>query len=498
MVKTLALALLTLAFLVAVPSANAATSMDSIFQDDGLLLSGNPDDTTSGLNQMQGLGANIIHALVPWAQIAPGREDVSRPAGFAADDPAAYPEENWVRFDRLVREASARGLKVFLTPTSPGPAWAGKCTSSTDRKSCITFLNATDYGRFVAALGRRYSGSYTPAGADTPLPRVSRWSFINEPNLGSWLAPQFEGTSKKKIATGVKIYRALAQAGLAAMRGTGHGGDELLLAETAPVGGSASTLAKGKNPPRAFLRGLFCIDSRGRRIKDKTLGCDKFSPFAITGISHHPYTSGAAASPYARIGADDITFTSMSRLTGLLSQAAKARSIPKGAASRIVISEFGYQTKPPDNNGVSWSKQAEYLNEADYLAYRTPQVRAVAQFELYDAEDVVSFNTGLVTCRQSCGARSKPALDAYKLPLYVVASGRSKMRIFGWARGARSPQRVEIHTVAKGKDTLLSTRTTNAAGILDATFTRRSGTFQLRWNDGTTEHRSRVAAIALR
>jgi hypothetical protein len=471
--------------------------MDSIFQDDGLLLSGNPSDTTGGLDQMKLLGATTIHALVPWAQVAPGREDVTRPAGFDATDPAAYPADNWVRFDRLVREASARGLRVLLTPTSPGPAWAGKCTSSSDRKACVTFLNATEYGRFVTALGRRYTGSYTPPGDAAPLPRVSRWSFVNEPNLGSWLAPQFEGTSKRKIATGVKLYRALAQAGLAAMRSTGHGADELLLAETAPVGGSASTLAKGKNPPRAFLRGLFCIDSRGRRISDKALGCDKFSPFAVTGISHHPYTAGAAAAPYGRIGADDITFTSLSRLTGLLSQAAKAKSIPKGAASRVVLSEFGYQTKPPDPNGVSWAKQAEYLNYADFLAYRTPQVRAVAQFELYDAEATVSFNTGLISCRESCGARRKPSFDAYKLPLYVVASGRSKMRIFGWTRGAGS-QRVEIHLIAKGKDTLLSTRTTNAAGLLDVTFTRRSGNYQLRWNDGGTERRSRVAAVALR
>ena len=472
--------------------------MDSIFQDDGVLLDPDPQSTTDGLDQMRALGATTVHALVPWAQIAPGREELEKPRGFDATDPAAYPEGNWIRFDRLLREATARGMRVFLTPTSPGPAWAGNCRTSVERKSCVLSLNATEYGRFVAALGRRYSGSYTPPGADPALPRVSRWSFVNEPNLGAWLGPQFERSGRKTVGTGVKIYRTLVQAGLAAMRATGHGGDDLLLAETAPIGGSATSLAKGKNPPRAFLRGLFCIDSRGRRTRDKTLGCDKFSPFAITGISHHPYTSGAAAAPNGRIGADDITFTTLSRLTGLLSQAAKAKSIPKSASSRIVLSEFGYQTRPPDNIGVSWAKQAEYLNYADYLAYRTPQVRAVAQYELYDAEAVLSFNTGLITCRESCGARRKPAYAAYRLPLYVVASGRSKIRVFGWARGATTPQRVEIHLISKGRDTLLSTRTTNAAGILDTTIGRRSGTYQLRWNSGTTEHRSRIAAVALR
>lgn len=498
MVRTMTLAALMALMLIAAPAAHAATSMDSIFQDDGLLLGGDAQATAEGLDEMKGLGATTIHALVPWAQIAPGRTDLAKPAGFDASDPAAYPAANWTRFDRLVRYANDRGLKLFLTPTSPGPAWAGACRTPADRGNCVLSLSAGEYGAFVTALGRRYSGGYTPAGDDTPLPRVARWSFVNEPNLGAWLGPQFQKSGRRTLPTGVKSYRQLLTAGLAAMRATGHGGDDLLLGETAPIGGSASTAAKGKNPPRAFLRGVLCIDSRGRRTKDTTLGCDKFKPLAVTGVSHHPYTYGAFAAPYARIGADDITFTTLGRLTGLLGQAAKAKAIPAAAAGRVVLSEFGYQTKPPDRLGVSWAKQAEYLNEADYLAYRTKQVRAVAQFELYDAADVLSFNTGLMSCRETCGAKRKPAFDAYRLPLYIVASGRTRMRVFGWVRGATRPQRVELHLISKGRDTLLTTRTTTSAGFVDVTLGRRSGSYQLRWNDGATEHRSRVAAISLR
>lgn len=67
------------------------------------------------------------------------------------------------------------------------------------------------------------------------------------------------------------------------------------------------------------------------------------------------------------------------------------------------------------------------------------------------------------------------------------------------ARGATSAQRVEIHLITKAGDTLLATRTTNAAGILDVTLSRRTGSYQLRWSDSVgATHRSRVAAIALR
>ena len=52
----------------------------------------------------------------------------------------------------------------------------------------------------------------------------------------------------------------------------------------------------------------------------------------------------------------------------MLRQAAKQRRIPRAAANRIYLTEFGYQTNPPDDNfGVSWARQAEYLNLADYI-----------------------------------------------------------------------------------------------------------------------------------
>src|SRR5690349_14521185 len=117
MVRALTLPALVVALLAAFAApASAATSMESIFQDDGVLLNSGPDSTNAGLDEMGALGATTIHSLVPWAQVAPDRQSTKRPKGFVGTDPADYPAANWEKFDRMVRAASARGFSIIITP----------------------------------------------------------------------------------------------------------------------------------------------------------------------------------------------------------------------------------------------------------------------------------------------------------------------------------------------------------------------------------------------
>src|SRR4051812_30483482 len=133
MVRVLTLtALVCAVFAVSAASASAATSMESIFQDDSVLLNSGAGSTTDGLTEMGNLGVTTIHSLVVWAQVAPDRQLTTKPKGSPDyTDPADYPPENWAKYDRLVREATARGFSVILTVTTPGPAWAGDCKTTT-------------------------------------------------------------------------------------------------------------------------------------------------------------------------------------------------------------------------------------------------------------------------------------------------------------------------------------------------------------------------------
>ncbi|MGK3945551.1 hypothetical protein ABK046_45320, partial [Streptomyces caeruleatus] len=70
--------------------------------------------------------------------------------------------------------------------------------------------------------GKRYSGSF--AG----LPRVSNWTFWNEPHHPQFLKPQSVHNSPS-----ARIYRDLVARGVPALRAAGHQGSTILVGELA-------------------------------------------------------------------------------------------------------------------------------------------------------------------------------------------------------------------------------------------------------------------------
>src|SRR4051794_15041972 len=140
-------------------SAPASTSQESIMQDDGLLLFSGADVRNQTLDEMRSLGAQTIRVFVYWNAVAPESSSTQRPPGFNGADPASYSSTLWDRYDGLVRAATARGLSVILTPTSPVPAWASQCGGSVNhRQTCNP--DPSLFGDFLRALGTRYSGGY--------------------------------------------------------------------------------------------------------------------------------------------------------------------------------------------------------------------------------------------------------------------------------------------------------------------------------------------------
>jgi hypothetical protein len=244
-----------------------------------------------------------------------------------------------------------------------------------------------------------------------------------------WLRPQTVRRNGVTIDAAAMRYRSLALAGIAALGATGHGGDLKLIGETAPGGGSHSTA------PVDFMRDVFCLDSSDRPYRGaaaRLRACSRRPRFAVTGISDHPYTYAAMASPSAFKGKPgEAPIGSIDRLVKLLDYAARYGAVPRRAP--VYLTEFGFQTRPPDPFGVSLRVQAQFLNYSDYVAYRNPRIASVAQYELRDDPRVAVFNTGL--CFAS--GRAKPALAAYAMPIYVEPVGSASVRVFGSVRAAR-------------------------------------------------------------
>jgi hypothetical protein len=450
------------------PAAQASTTQESIFQDDTVLLSGNPGPA---LDQLKGLGVNTVHTLVFWTRLAPNPTSTTKPSGDLTN-PNTYSSAAWAQYDALVRGAAARGIQVLMTPTGFTPRWAECKRPPANIRNCTP--NSKYFQSFVTAIGKRYSGTFTPAGGTT-LPKVNRWSIWNEPNQIGWIYPQKSG----KNVVSAKYYRDLVYAGLAGLKASGHRSDKVLIGDTSPT-------SRGRNTDAtSFLLALFCVDSKGHHIKTKALGCNKFKRFSgIAGFAHHPYNTSAIGPALRKPkGKGDITLAVLSRLTHVLSLGAKGHAIKRGLP--IYFTEYGIQTDPPNPQyGIPPSKQAEYLNQADYTAYKNRSVKSVSQYELIDEADPTVFQTGL----EFHNGTPKPSYDAYRLPIWVTRKGGSSS-IWLWVRPAGgSPQTVQIQHDTGGGFQTVATKTTNGRGFATVSQSGTSGTWRIAWTapSGTT------------
>jgi hypothetical protein len=347
------------------------------------------------------------------------------------------------------------------------------------------------YRDFVTAIARRYSGKWVDEDQDqTALPKVGSWSPWNEPNLGVWLWPQTKGKRGHRVGIGAAYYRKLVYAARAALDATGHKHDRFLIGELAPLGGGAT-----RTPPADFLKQLFCLDERGKRLRGKaakTQGCLHAKRIRADGISHHPYGRGAGVPTGRKQRAGAITIGTIGRFVPILRAARRySRVAPRRLG--VYITEFGVTTRPPDRKfGVPLNRQAEYLNLVDFLAYKRPWIKSVSQYQLVDDTGLAirgTFQTGLIFRTNV----AKPSLPAYRMPIFVVR-GKSRLTVFGQVRPVRrgtARAKVEIQNKPRGKPwKTLKRVTTNPRGYVLVRFKSRKGSWRIKWvePDGTVSY----------
>ena len=484
-----------------VPAARAAADdeQETIMQDDGQLLFSGAGARDSGLDEMRALGADTVRVFVFWNAVAPEAASTDRPPDFDAANPAAYPSDLWNRFDDVVRGAQARGMSVILTPTTPIPAWASECGGSVSaRDACKP--DPAEFGSFVRALGTRYSGSYPDEDQGGGLlPPVGRWGLVNEANVGRWLRPQFVRRGGRIVPASPARYRRLAAAGIAALRETGHAGDVIMLGETAPIGNTTGPLATRPVATATFWRNLLCVDRAGRALTGRAAveqECTRPPRLLATAIAHHPYVRGGSRAPLTAPRRDEITIANPSRLQTILNQGARLGRIPRGLATWWT--EFGFQTNPPDRTlGVSLRKQAAYLNQSDFLAYKQRNVKGLAQYLLRDDSGNSGFQSGL----RFTDGRLKPAYDAFRFPVWVVRRGVS-VTVFGQVRqardGAAGDVRIQVRVPGKNWATLRTVKPNRKGFVLSKMWSKR-GSWRLVWEpEGGQPEFSRVAREASR
>jgi hypothetical protein len=445
------------ASVVSIVSSHSRHAIESMFQDDRLLIYSSRATVTRTLEVLRALGVDRLRVTMLWSTVAPDPLAAAAPVGFDPTDPSAYPTGGWAPYDRLLELARAHRLAVDLDLTAPGPLWAMQSGAPLAREANHFAPLATSFEHFVIAAGRRYSGRYVPVGAHTALPRVNYWSVWNEPNQPGWLAPQSLGTGSAAVLDGARLYRGYVDAAYAGLRLTGHGRDTILIGELAPEGDELRGASRPV-PPLPFLRALYCVGPDNRPLTGSAalaLDCPATDVpaafvsahpglFAATGFAHHPYSFFLA--PGATMSDPNfVPLADLARLKQSLDRIFAAYAVQRRLP--LYLTEYGYETNPPNPfRGVSPATQSAYLDEGEYLAWRDPRVRTLSQFELEDSPPDPTyprgsvgywstFQTGLVFLN----GRAKPAFSSYRLPIYLPGTKfvrGARVRVWGMLRSA--------------------------------------------------------------
>lgn len=443
--------------------AAAARGAETSIMDDQLLLNATTEQIDKEMALFSAMGVDRLRVSAFWDQVAPDALARSKPAGFDAANPSD-PGYKFDALDRAIAGAARHGIRVMLTISTPAPVWA---TRDPARENPVWKPKPAEFGAFTTALVKRYAAS------------VDHWGISNEPNRAAWLQPQADRRGRPISA---HLYRGLVQAAYPRIK-DGDPNSVALVGELASTGSSDPRGATAHQRPLSFLRAMACRDRANRPVR--TGRCRGFKPVPVDAIGHHPYQ--LLFEPYHRSeDRDDAAINDGRRLLRTLDRLTSVGALrsPGGRRLDVFYTEFGYQTDPPDPfSGVSLAEQRRYLQEAAYLAWRTPRVRGLNQFRLTDGAlngagpgRFKEFQSGLLFRNR----RPKPAFAIFPHPFVITGD-----RFWGQVRpGGAHSVRVERRGSPKERFRLVAQVLTNHRGYFNFRLPgRKAGQYRYRYTE---------------
>jgi hypothetical protein len=260
-------------------------------------------------------------------------------------------------------------------------------------------------------------------------------------------------------------------------------GSEVLLGELAPVG---SPLHSRSSPvaPLPFLRAMACVDAAYRPLHGGR--CAGFAPAAADAFGYHPHPV-LNAPDHPNPDRDEAQFADLGRLFAVLDRLKSRVVVPGG----VYLTEFGYQTSPPDHAiGVTLAQQTRYLQQAAYLAWRSPRVRGLSFYQ-WDDEPVVYRGrgtraySGWQSGLRFVSGRAKPVLTTFAAPLVI---DRTRRLLWGQVR----PDAARVVTImvrpqgASGFRDLQTVTTGADGGFAQRIALSPGASYRYRWTPAST------------
>lgn len=344
-------------------------------------------------------------------------------ARTAPADPRSHADRayRWGVHDAVLRGLRARRIDAVVTLYGT-PRWANGGQSANWAPTSGSAISA-----FAYAAAKRYWW-------------VRRWLVWNEPNQRLHLRPTAPGVYVSRVLN--PAYAGLKAANRRALVGAGV---------TAPRGGV------GGVSPVDWIRGMARAGAR--------LDAYAHNPYPLNPRRETPWSGGCPR-------CSTITMATLERL-----QAEVSRGF---GAKRIWLTEYGYQTNPPDRFlGVSRELQARYLAEAALRAYRAPRVDMLIQFLVRDEPLAARWQSGLV----GFDGTVKPAYQAFMLPLAQASRTGTRVVLWGQVRPRRGAQTYRLQQHRGGRWSWVGGNArTNGAGFFQRTVTAARGTKYRIWS----------------
>jgi len=366
------------------PADSAATSSSAgTYQSlrSGMLVGFYDDEQIYGrtpwaFRQLKSLRAGIVRITIDWAAVAK-----RRPKAPANPADRAY---NWTAVDHVISQAAQNKIRVLATIYGT-PRWAGRAKNRLPRRTVNLRL-------FAFAAAKRYSGSYRVKDDENEpakvLPAVRHWLAWNEPNNPLFLKPQWKMVKGKWRPQSAFDYAKICSAVWVGVHSTRIRGEKVGCGATGPRGNDAPRSSRPSTSPLVFMTWL------------RRAGLKRFDVYA-----HHPYYTSRFERP---------TTVPRSKKTvtlGNIGVLIKQLNRLYGRSKRLWLTEYGYQTRPPDRSfGVPYALQAKYVHQAFAIARKTRRVDMVVWFLIRDERRLSGWQSGVISVR----GKRKPSFRAFQ------------------------------------------------------------------------------------
>jgi len=195
----------------------------------------------------------------------------------------------------------------------------------------------------------------------------------------------------------------------------------------------------GRSRPVQFWQQVLCVKPVKSKTKKgkkpattkyvRTAGCNGTVNFDV--FAHHPIDNTGGGPLKSGPNRYDASTPDLGRVVSVLRGAEKAGTVAR-TKHPVWVTEFWWDSKPPNKVGAPLATQARWIQQSMYLFWKAGASVAI-NFQIDDAPDRPTVHAGFQSGVYFQDGRPKPSLTAFKFPFVTNRTTPSKLEAWGKA-----------------------------------------------------------------